>query len=258
MVKESWSQRHEVEQHSRAVLQLRNIFSSCVQCTIEFVTRTLQLCTIFSSCVQCKREFVTRTLRRAALTSRTTSMYTERARRLTSTHPATLSRISTWLSLALLVPLEYRSQQLRQLVEGVLIHAVHSAKESPPSEVHLVLFPHQTPRLVDRLPHLGSRYLSDGRCYDHHHYSYCSHLLEHVLPSAGSEALPRSRRGHQTNKDTALSTVSHGPSRYPIVRTSWYRLRSPYASLPANLESVAETWKRLAPSFWAPIASKFF
>ena len=55
-----------------------------------------------------------------------------------------------------------------------------------------------------------------------------------------------------------LSTVSHGPSRYPIVRTSWYRLRSPYASLPANLEGVAETWKRLAPSFWAPIASEFF
>ena len=75
---------------------------------------------------------------------------------------------------------------------------------------------------------------------------------------AGSEALPRSRRGHQTNRSTALSTVSHGPSRYPIVRTSWYRLRSPYASLPANLESVAETWKRLAQSFWAPIASKFF
>ena len=100
MVKASWSQRHEVEQHSRAALQLHTIFSSCVQCTIEFVTRTLQLCTIFSSCVQCKREFVTRTLRRAALTSRTTSMYTERARRLTSTHPATLSRISTWLSLA--------------------------------------------------------------------------------------------------------------------------------------------------------------
>ena len=75
---------------------------------------------------------------------------------------------------------------------------------------------------------------------------------------AGSEALPRSRRGHQTNRSTTLSTVSHGPSRYPIVRTSWYRLRSPYASLPANLESVAETWKRLAQSFWAPIASKFF
>ena len=52
--------------------------------------------------------------------------------------------------------------------------------------------------------------------------------------------------------------VSHGPSRYPIVRTSWYRLRSPYASLPANLESVAETWKRLAPSFWVPTASEFF
>ena len=75
---------------------------------------------------------------------------------------------------------------------------------------------------------------------------------------AGSEALPRSRRGHQTNRGTALSTVSHGPSRYPIVRTSWYRLRSPYASLPATLESVAETWKRLAPSFWVPIASEFF
>ena len=75
---------------------------------------------------------------------------------------------------------------------------------------------------------------------------------------AGSEALPRSRRGHQTNSSTALSTVSHGPSRYPIVRTSWYRLRSPYASLPANLERVAETWNRLAPSFWAPIASEFF
>ena len=28
-------------------------------------------------------------------------------------------------------------------------------------------------------------------------------------------------------------------SRYPIVRTSWYLLRSPYASLPANLERVA-------------------
>ena len=35
---------------------------------------------------------------------------------------------------------------------------------------------------------------------------------------AGSEALPRSRAGHQTNRSTALSTVSHGPSRYPIVR----------------------------------------
>ena len=48
-------------------------------------------------CPKCKRELVTRTLRRAALTSRTTSMYTERARRfgLTSTHPVTLSRIST-------------------------------------------------------------------------------------------------------------------------------------------------------------------
>ena len=75
---------------------------------------------------------------------------------------------------------------------------------------------------------------------------------------AGSEALPRSRRGHQTNRSTALATVSHDPSRYPIVRTSWYRLRSPYASLPANLERVAETWNRLAPSFWVPIASKFF
>ena len=30
--------------------------------------------------------------------------------------------------------------------------------------------------------------------------------------------LPRSRRGHHTNRSTALSTVSHGPSRYPIVR----------------------------------------
>ena len=55
-----------------------------------------------------------------------------------------------------------------------------------------------------------------------------------------------------------LSTVSHGPSRYPIVRTSWYRLRNPYVSLPANLESVAESWKRLAPSVWVPIASEFF
>ena len=34
-----------------------------------------------------------------------------------------------------------------------------------------------------------------------------------------NEALPRSKRGHQTNRSTALSTVSHGPtSRYPIVR----------------------------------------
>ena len=76
MVKGSWSQGHHVEQHSRAELQLR---------------------TIYSSRVQCKRELLTRTLRRAALTGRTTSMYTERARRfgLTSTHPATLSRIST-------------------------------------------------------------------------------------------------------------------------------------------------------------------
>ena len=81
-----------------------------------------------------------------------------------------------------------------------------------------MLFLHQTPRLVDRLPHLGSKSLSDGRCYDHHHDSYCSHLLEHVCPSAGSEALTRSRRGHRNNMFTALSTVSHGPSRYPIVR----------------------------------------
>ena len=130
-------------------------------------------------------------------------MYTERARRfgLTSTHWATLSRIST-LSLGshlhiVVVPLEDRSQQLRQLVEGVLIHGVHPAKESP---------------------HLGSKSLSDGRCYDHHHDSYCSHLLEHVFPSAGSEALPRSRRGHRINRCVALSTVSHGPSRYPMVR----------------------------------------
>ena len=57
---------------------------------------------------------------------------------------------------------------------------------------------------------------------------------------AGSEALPRSRRGHQTNRSTAFSTVSHGPSRYPIVRTSWYRLRSPYASLPANLGNLEQ------------------
>ena len=53
-VKESWSQGHYVEQHSRAELQLR---------------------TIYSSCVQCKRELVTRTLRRAALTCRTTATY---------------------------------------------------------------------------------------------------------------------------------------------------------------------------------------
>ena len=76
MINGSWSQGHYVEQHSRAELQLR---------------------TIYSSCVQCKREFATRTLRRAVFTSRTTSMYAERARRsgLTSTHPTTLSRIST-------------------------------------------------------------------------------------------------------------------------------------------------------------------
>ena len=76
MVKGSWSQGHYVEQHSRAKLQLR---------------------TIYNCCVRCKRELVTRTLRRAGLTSRTTSMYTERARRfgLTSTHLTTLSRIST-------------------------------------------------------------------------------------------------------------------------------------------------------------------
>ena len=87
-----------------------------------------------------------------------------------------------------------------------------------------------------------------------------NHILQQLCPMneiAGSEALPRSRRGHQTNRSTALSTVSHGPSRYPIVRTSWYRLRSPHASLPANLERVAETWNRLAPSFWVPIASEF-
>ena len=75
---------------------------------------------------------------------------------------------------------------------------------------------------------------------------------------AGSEALPRSRRGHQTNRSTALSTVSNGPNRYPILRTSWYRLRSPYASLPANLERVAKTWNRLAPSFGSQSLRSFF
>ena len=74
----------------------------------------------------------------------------------------------------------------------------------------------------------------------------------------GSAASVKERTSNQQNRSTALSTVSHGPSRYPIVRTSWYRLRSPYASLPANLERVAETWNRLAPSFWVPIASEFF
>ena len=62
--------------------------------------------------------------------------------------------------------------------------------------------------------------LNGGRCnygQDHQHGSYCSHLLEHVLSSAGSETLPRSRRGHRTYRCTALSTVSHGPSRYPMV-----------------------------------------
>ena len=84
-----------------------------------------------------------------------------------------------------------------------------------------MLFPHQTPRLVDRLPHLGSKSLNDGHCnyvQDHQHGSYCSHLLEHILQSAGSEALPRSRGGHRTNRCNALSSVSHGPSRYPMVR----------------------------------------
>ena len=51
-VKESWSQEHYVEQHSRAELQLRIIYSSCVQRKMELVTRTL---------------------RRAALTRRTTT-----------------------------------------------------------------------------------------------------------------------------------------------------------------------------------------
>ena len=34
-VKESWSQGYYVEQHSRAELQLRTIYSSCVQCKRE-------------------------------------------------------------------------------------------------------------------------------------------------------------------------------------------------------------------------------
>ena len=89
-VKGSWLQRHYVEQHSRAELQLRIIYISCVQCKRELVTRTLrraaptsrptttyhiqqQLCPM-DDC-NGKRELVIRTLRRAALMSRTTTTY---------------------------------------------------------------------------------------------------------------------------------------------------------------------------------------
>ena len=129
-------------------------------------------------------------------------MYTERARRfgLTSTHPTTLSRIST-LSL------------------GSHLHSSRSARGSvataPPACRRCA---HPCGTSCEESPHLGSKFLSDGRCYDHHHDSYCSHLLGYVLPSAGSEALTRSMRGHRTNRCTALSTVSYGPSRYPMVR----------------------------------------
>ena len=88
----SWLQRHYVEQHSRAELQLRTICwdISCVQYKRELVTRTLrrapptsrttttyhiqqQLCPM-DDC-NGKRELVTRTLRRAALIGRTTTTY---------------------------------------------------------------------------------------------------------------------------------------------------------------------------------------
>ena len=55
-VKESWSQGHYAEQHSRAELQL---------------LRTVYII----NCVQCVIELVIRTLRRAALTCRTTITY---------------------------------------------------------------------------------------------------------------------------------------------------------------------------------------
>ena len=88
-VKESWSQGHYVEQHSRAELQLRTIYISCVQCKRELVTRILRIAALASRTTttyhiqqlcpmnDCngKGESVTRTLRRAALTKRTTITY---------------------------------------------------------------------------------------------------------------------------------------------------------------------------------------
>ena len=78
-----------------------------------------------------------------------------------------------------------------------------------------------------------------------------------VTPAGASLTMYREIRSY-ANSIWDDNNNNHGSSRYPIVRISWYRLRSPYASLPANLERVAETWNRLAPSFWVAIASEFF
>ena len=74
----------------------------------------------------------------------------------------------------------------------------------------------------------------------------------------GSAASVEERTSNQQEHRAFYGQPWPYDSRYPIVRTSWYRLRSPYASLSANLERVAETWNRLAPSFWVPIASELF
>ena len=129
-------------------------------------------------------------------------MYTERERRfgLTSTHPTTPSRIST-LSL------------------GSHLHSGRSARGSvatAPLACRRCAHPGGTS--CERVPAPWVQILERRSILRPSHDSYCSHLLEHVLPSAWSEALPRSRRGHRTNRCTALSTASHGPSRYPIVR----------------------------------------
>ena len=157
-VKESWSQGHYVEQHSRAELQV---------------------------CTRSARRFG-----------------------ITSTHLATLSRIST-LSL------------------GSHLHSSRPSRGSvataPPACRRCA---HPCGTSCERVPAPGSKSLSDGLYNGHHQIlerqfkllSYCSHLLEHVLPRAGSDALPRSRIRHRTNRCTALSTVSHSPSRYPMVR----------------------------------------
>ena len=151
--------------------------------------------------------------------------------------------------------------------------------------------PHQTPRLVDRLPHFWSKSFNDGRCnyaQNHQHGSYCSHLLEHVLgPNPWTTVAVTTLRTINTAA-TALIFLSlpcrvqgrkhclvRGEDIEPtgapcflrsamaLADTRWWGslvepLRSPHASRPANLERVVKTWKQLASSFCVPIASEFF
>ena len=88
-----------------------------------------------------------------------------------------------------------------------------------------------------------------------------THHIQQLCPMndcrVGSAVSVEERTSNQQEEHRAFYGQSW-PSRYTIVRTSWYLLPSPYASLPANLERVAETWNRLAQSFWVRIASEFF